>query len=147
MAWIVYALLAAVLWGATYFMYEVLLKNLSAPTVLFFSGLGGTLVFLFWLAFSGTFAKDWAVLKKGGSDSSLLLSITALTILANLAFLASMRLKNATVSGLIEITYPLFTALFAWVFIREAQLSMGTFMGACLIMAGIICISYFEKTT
>ena len=39
----------------------------------------------------------------------------------------------------------LFTALFAWVFLKDAQLSMGTFLGALLIMAGVICISYFEK--
>jgi drug/metabolite transporter (DMT)-like permease len=147
MAWIVYALLAAVLWGGTYVMYEVLLKNLSASAILFFSSLGATLVFFCWVIFGGSLEKDWQLIKKGGSETNLLLGIIAFSVLANLTFLASMRLKNATLSGLVEITYPLFTALFAWVFLKDAQLSMGTFFGALLIMAGVICISYFEKLT
>jgi drug/metabolite transporter (DMT)-like permease len=147
MAWIIYALLAAILWGGTYVMYEVLLKNLSASAILFFSSLGATFVFLCWMVFDGSFGKDWQLIKKGGAETGLLAGITLMAVLANFAFLASMRLKNATLSGLVEITYPLFTALFAWVFLKDAQLSMGTFLGALLIMAGVICISYFEKIT
>ncbi|MCE9507729.1 MAG: EamA family transporter [Alphaproteobacteria bacterium] len=147
MAWIIYALLAAILWGGTYLMYELLLKSVSASSILFASSLGATLVFLGWVVSDGSFEKDWQILKKGGSETNLLLGITLLAVLANFAFLASMRLKNATLSGLVEITYPLFTALFAWVFLKDAQLSMGTFLGALLIMAGVICISYFEKLT
>jgi drug/metabolite transporter (DMT)-like permease len=147
MAWIIYALLAAILWGGTYLMYELLLKSVSASSILFASSLGATLVFLGWVVADGSFEKDWQILKKGGSETNLLFGITLLAVLANFAFLASMRLKNATLSGLVEITYPLFTALFAWVFLKDAQLSLGTFLGALLIMAGVICISYFEKLT
>lgn len=147
MAWIVYALFAAVLWGATYFMYELLLKTVSASAILFASYFGSTLVFLGWVMANGSFEKDWQILKKGDSETQLLVGITLLAVLANFAFLASMRLKNATLSGMVEITYPLFTALFAWVFLKDAQLSAGTFMGALLIMAGVLCISYFEKLT
>jgi len=147
MAWIVYALLAAILWGGTYLMYELMLKTVSASAILFSSYLGSMLVFSCWVIFDGSFEKDWQILKKGGSETSLLLGIIAFSVLANLTFLASMRLKNATLSGLVEITYPLFTALFAWVFLKDAQLSVGTFLGALLIMAGVVCISYFEKLT
>ncbi len=34
--------------------------------------------------------------------------------------------KNATLASLIEISYPLFVAFFAWVFFRETQFNAGT---------------------
>jgi len=146
MAWVFYALFAAALWGGYYLIYEVLLKSISAPTVLSFSTLGASSVFLCWLIIGGSFEKDWQQIRKGGDETWLLVGAALLAVMANVAFLSSMRLKNATISGLIEITYPLFTALFAWIFIREAQMSLGTLLGACFIMTGIICIYYFEKT-
>lgn len=147
MAWSFFALSAAVLWGAGYLMYELLLKSISASTSLFASYFGTMFVYAAWVFASGTGRADWAVLRQGGTEAKLLAGIVATGALANLAFLASMRLKNATVSGMIEITYPLFTALFAWVFLQETQASPGAFFGFFLILMGIACIFYFEKTT
>ena len=140
-----YALSAAVLWGAIYVMYEAVLKTLSPPSVLFLTFAGTALMFSAWALVSDTFAQDWQVLKRWGSEAKLLAVMTLLGVLANLCFLGSMRLKNATLAGMVEISYPLFTALFAWMFFREVQMTWGAFFGMLLIMAGVACIFYFEK--
>ena len=146
MMWIVYALCAAVLWGAGYLLYELMLRTVSASGILLSTSIICACIYTCWGLIGGTLGQDWLLIKKGGNETKLLGGIILTTCLANATFLASMRLKNATIAGLIEITYPLFTALFAWYFVREAQMSMGTFFGAMLIMAGIICISYFERS-
>jgi drug/metabolite transporter (DMT)-like permease len=75
----------------------------------------------------------------------LLISIV-IYIAANVLIMASINAKNATMAAMIEITYPLFTALFAWLLFRQVQMSAGTLAGAALILSGVACIYYFGKT-
>jgi drug/metabolite transporter (DMT)-like permease len=63
-----------------------------------------------------------------------------------LLMLHAMKASNATLAALIEISYPLFIALFSWVFLRESQMNLGTALGAAMILSGIGCIYYFNKT-
>jgi len=147
MTWVLYASAAAVLWGASYFLYEQLLhRGMAVSTILFFGAAINALAYAVWAFTSGTLSRDVETLKKASTDTAMLSGIIVLTGIANVLFFLSMRLKNATLSGLIEITYPLFTALFAWIFLREAQMSVGAFVGAFLIMLGVICVSYFQSS-
>ncbi|MGA2053413.1 MAG: EamA family transporter, partial [Opitutales bacterium] len=52
--------------------------------------------------------------------------------------------KNATLASLIEISYPFFVALFAWLLFRDVQLSWATALGGLLILAGIAIIYRFN---
>ena len=49
--------------------------------------------------------------------------------------------KNATSAGLVEMTYPLFTAAIAYAVFGEAQLTARAIIGAGLIIAGVLFIS------
>jgi uncharacterized membrane protein len=53
--------------------------------------------------------------------------------------------KNATISGLIEISYPLFIALFSFLIFREYSINTQTIIGGLLIFCGVIVIYYFNK--
>ena len=53
--------------------------------------------------------------------------------------------KNATLAGLIEITYPLFIVLFAWLLFKEGQLTLGTALGSLCILCGVGVIYYFAR--
>ena len=48
--------------------------------------------------------------------------------------------KNATLASLIEISYPLFVALFAWLFFRQVHLNAMTLVGAGLILGGVAIV-------
>jgi drug/metabolite transporter (DMT)-like permease len=145
MAWMVYALAAAVLWGASYVIFEQLLKSMSAASAMLFSATGAVVVYYLISLSRKTIGHDWKILTGGGRETAMIAGVIVINALANLLLLMSMKEKNATVSGLVEISYPLFTALFAWLFFKENQMNPGTFLGALLILSGVSCIYYFNR--
>ena len=145
MTWFVYSLVAAVLWGGSYVLYEQIMKTMSAASAMFYTAFGTVFFYLVVSVFDKTLLPDWQTVKSGGRETWMIAGVIVVNALANLLLLVSMKMKNATLSGLIEISYPLFTALFAWLFLKEAQLSPGTFAGALLIFAGVACIYYFSR--
>lgn len=144
--WIVYAISAAVLWGLSYTMTEQVMKKLSAMTVMFFCSLGGVIFALTAGLIIGSFKKDWQIIKTAGPELKLLGICVAVVMIANVFILLSIKAKNATMAGMIEITYPLFTAIFAWVLFRESQMTTGTLIGFVLIVVGVACIYFLDKT-
>lgn len=144
--WIVYAITAAVLWGLSYTMTEQVMKKLSAMSVMFFCSLGGAIFALVAGLLLGSFKKDWEVIKNASAELKLLGVCVAVVMIANVFILLSIKAKNATMAGMIEITYPLFTAIFAWVLFKEAQMTTGTLIGFVLIVTGVACIYFLDKT-
>lgn len=146
MNWFFLALLAAALWGGSYVIYEQLIKTISSASAMFYSALGSIFVYALWAISQKTMAADWQVIKKFDVEAKLLLLVILVNSVANLLILFSIKAKNATLAGMVEISYPLFIALFAWMFLKEVQASAGTWVGAALIFAGVSCIYFFEKT-
>ena len=144
--WIVYAISAAILWGLSYTMTEQVMKKLSAMSVMFFCSLGGVIFALTAGLILGSFKKDWEILKSAGTELKLLAVCVTVVMIANVFILLSIKAKNATMAGMIEITYPLFTALFAWVLFKEAQMTTGALIGFVLIIMGVACIYFLDKT-
>ncbi len=70
----------------------------------------------------------------------LLLALVAATAAGLLIFL-SIGAKNATLASLIEVTYPIFTAFFAWMLFRQATLNTATVVGAALIFLGVLIVA------
>lgn len=147
MGWMIYAMMAAVLWGASYVLYERILHTVSAASAMLFSASGAALVY-FLIAFGRkTVGADWRALSTDWRSLAMVGGLILINAMANLLLLMSMKEKNATVAGLIEISYPLFTAFFAWLFFRQNQMNHGTFLGALLILSGVACIYYFNRAT
>jgi drug/metabolite transporter (DMT)-like permease len=144
--WFVYACSAAVLWGISYTVSEQLMKKLSIPTVLLTAALGNLIFALAAGLILNKFPKDWETLKNGDGVTWLMLGSVAVYVGANIFILLATKSKNATMAAMVEITYPLFTALFAWLLFKEVQVNTGTLAGAMLILSGVCCIYYFSKT-
>jgi drug/metabolite transporter (DMT)-like permease len=65
----------------------------------------------------------------------------ALTSLAGSVLLyLSISGKNATLASLIEITYPVFVVLFAFLLFRQMNLNASVLIGAGLVFAGVAVI-------
>lgn len=146
MIWFVYACCAAVLWGLSYTVSEQLMKKLSIPGVLLTAALGNLLFALVAGFARGDFQKDIEALKGADGAMKLMLGSVAVYVGANLFILLATKSKNATMAAMVEITYPLWTALFAWLLFKEVQLNTGTAFGAALILSGVCCIYYFSKS-
>ncbi len=145
MLWFFYAVAASVLWGVSYALLDELLKKLSFATLILYSSVA-SLIFALGLGFArNSFSADWQILKSAGRETKMLGISIIIYIAANLFIMSSINAKNATMAAMIEITYPLFTALFAWMFFREVQVTAGTLVGAGLVLAGVACIYIFGK--
>lgn len=143
-AWIYMALGAAVMWGFAYAMSEKIVHHGFSPAfVLVVSySIGLPLYFLFaW--HNGTLApgfktltSSWPVLWQFGA---MALSIA----MGNLLVYYAIAAKNATLASMIEITYPVFTFIFAWLLMGQVQLTLATAFGALLIFAGV-AVMFFK---
>jgi drug/metabolite transporter (DMT)-like permease len=132
--WYVPAIAAAVVWGLHYPLIENALRRLSLPTVVLLTALPMVLVAL---AFPARLAADWRTVMAMPTGERLLIALIALTSLTGTVLLyLAVRGRNATLASLIEISYPAFVAVFAWLLFREWQLNTGVMLGALLVFAG-----------
>jgi drug/metabolite transporter (DMT)-like permease len=139
-----YALFAALLWGFDYAFAERVLRNISIPVFLaiqlFFASVAIGLIALI----KGYWQQDLASLLASKSTIFLFgLGIIAFTI-ANILICSAIQSKNATLSSLIEISYPFFIALISWFFFKENQLTPSIAIGGTLIFIGSFIIYYFS---
>jgi drug/metabolite transporter (DMT)-like permease len=139
--WLVCALLAAVLWGLNYTLTEKILRYIAPTTLLAFEMLIGAICFLI-ISYFTNLKQDVTTLM----SQSAILKITILeiivVILANFLIVYSIHAKNATVAGIIEIIYPLFTILFTWLIFQESHLNIPVLLGGGLILLGVFIISF-----
>lgn len=143
--WFLLAIGASVFWGITYVINEQVYKHISVLTSISITlVIAGIIVGAVALS-TGTWTKDVETILTNSKLLWLMIaSIIALTI-AELLIGFSIVGKNATIAGLIEISYPLFIALFAFLFFKEANITLGTALGAALIFAGVGTIYAFNR--
>jgi drug/metabolite transporter (DMT)-like permease len=135
--WFTLALVASVAWGLVYVLSEQLYKSLSVPSVLALQMLVVAAVAVIFALLSGQLRTDLAVLL--GSRQLMLFFVASVLAWVAASFLIGFSIagKDATLAGLIEMSYPLFIALFAYLIFGEAQLSLATALGGALILAGV----------
>ena len=143
--WIIFAVSASLLWGLTYAIDEQIFKHISVVTSLAIAGFFTFIVMLLTAYFTGTLKSDMAAIN---SSNELLYKVVAgvfTFVTAELLIGLSINAKNATLAGLIEISYPIFIALFAYLFFKESQINMSTILGGSLMFAGVLIIYFFNK--
>lgn len=145
MAWFWMAMFSAFLWGVSYVVYERLLITLSSATTLFLSVVGSMVLYATTVFFRGDFKQDLSVLKTFGLEWKLLIFVVFVNTAANLTIMESVKAKNASLAGMVEITYPLFIVLITWGLTRHMQVSLGSAIGFAFILIGVACIYFFEK--
>ena len=143
--WFFYSMGASILWGLGYVLSEKVLKTGITPAV-----------YLFVVSILGTICYGLVTLLEGWRGSYdvllverrniLLLFITAfIFVVANILISYSVLAKNATMASFIEISYPVFTAFFAWLIFREVQFNFASLIGGLLIFSGVAFIFFGSK--
>ena len=136
--WYLYALGAAVVWGIHYPLVDYALKRFSLATVLFLTALP---ILLLTPLLAGRLAADLANMRAMSlRELAPVLALCVTTVLGSALLFVSIAGKNATLASLIEITYPAFVALFAWLLFRDVQLTPTVAAGGLLILAGVSLI-------
>lgn len=134
--WFVLAFSAAMLWGLTYAISGRLLKDISVPTLLFLSSAVSTVVMFAYAVATRRLSGDVRVLVSSRYLLALLVASITAYVLANVAISHSIAGRNATLAAVIEIAYPLSTAVAAWLLFGEKQFTTATLVGGLFIVAG-----------
>ena len=136
--WAILATTASIMWGLAYAVSEKVLRAGIHPSILMVSSAMISLPLFATLAiYLGHIKPGLAILENQPSlIAIIILQALAIVIGSYMIFLA-MGMKNATLVNMIEITYPLFTALFAYLIMRDVQLNAWTLLGGVFIMTGL----------
>ena len=138
--WYVAAIGAAIIWGIHYPLIDFAMKRLSVYTVLLISVLP---VLFLMPVFIRDLARDVDVFKLLPTNEQWLVAAIGLTsTLGAVLLYLSVNSKNATLASLIEITYPVFVVLFAYLFFRQVHVNTSVILGGLMILVGAGLIIY-----
>lgn len=129
------AILAAVLWGLTYCLDERVLSTLPVFKLYFLHCICGALIAGAILLYQDTSLRGLFGIDTARSSLPLV-GLTLLTATAAaLSILASIQLLGASKSAVLEISYPLFVAVFSVLFFG-GQLQLPVVLGGVFIFIG-----------
>jgi drug/metabolite transporter (DMT)-like permease len=141
--WYVTALGAALVWGIHYPLIDFAMRRLSVYSVLLLSVIPVVLVMPL---FTRQLARDVGVFKELPAAEQWLISAIGLTsTLGAVLLYLSINSKNATLASLIEITYPAFVVVFAWLIFRQMHLNANVIIGGVLILLGSGLVIYHSR--
>jgi drug/metabolite transporter (DMT)-like permease len=143
--WILYSIVASLLWGLDYTLTEKVLEKVRLSTLLSIELFVGFIVMVSISLRSGSYTADIPELL---ASKRLLLYVLIIVLVFNVAntfIVLSIGYKNATLSGLIEISYPFFIVLFSWLLFNESNVNKGTVFAGVLILSGVFLVYFFNK--
>jgi uncharacterized membrane protein len=143
--WVIFSLAASVLWGLSYVLFEQIYKKVAVTTALAITCLVMFIVMVLASYFQGRLTVDLTAITSSKKLLWLVAAGVGTALLADLFIGLSIHAKNATLAGLIEISYPIFIALFAYLLFKENQINTATIIGGLLVFAGVFVIYFFNK--
>jgi drug/metabolite transporter (DMT)-like permease len=139
--WLLFSLTAAIIWGINYAASgRVLARGVSATSRFFLDSHFALLTKGALHAAPGRRGKLATEIRSLGPDLFWLVVSMACSTAAALLIFMAIGAKNATVASLIEISYPLFVAFFAWLFFREVQINWSVVIGGAMILGGVLVV-------
>lgn len=138
--WYIAALGAAVTWGIYYPLADMALKKISIYSVILLSIIPVLLVLPVFIKSVG---KDIDVIRGlPWNEQWIILLLGLIGLVGEVLVYMAITGKNATLASLIEMTYPVFVVIFAYLFYREMHLTPSVFVGGLLILTGAAIIIY-----
>lgn len=136
--WYIAALGAAIMWGIHYPLIGHALKHISLPSVLVISVLPLFVLGPFFVRpvladLQTLMGLDWGI-------RALILAVSLTSLMGTVFLYLAIGGKSATLAAVIEISYPVFVALFTWLLFREAHINASVVIGGALVFAGVVTI-------
>lgn len=141
--WYMAAIGAAVVWGIHYPLIDFAMKRLSVYTVLLISVLP---VLFLMPVFLRDLARDVDIFRQLPTYEQWLVAAISLTsTLGAVLLYISVSSKNATLASIIEISYPVFVVLFAYLLFRQVHVNTSVILGGLMILFGAGLIIYHNQ--
>jgi drug/metabolite transporter (DMT)-like permease len=142
--WLIFAITASMIWGLDYALGEKIFRSKISPySLLALQMLFGATVFL-GISYFTRLKTDWAIIT---ADRTTLLYVLVAIVtfnLGNLLIFLSIQAKNATLAGLIELCYPIFTVLFTLLLFKVNHVTPSVVIGGLLIFVGVFVVGHFS---
>ncbi len=139
--WLYYALAATVFWGMNCaFLEKLLEKDFPVSLLMALESCLALPLFLGLSYIRGTAKFGFDMIKNNNDVVLLVFAVSASFLAATFFIFHSIQAKNATLAGLIEVSYPIFTILFTWLFFKQFHLNLYSGIGGVLILGGIAVI-------
>ena len=139
--WFFCALGTSILWGLGYAVSDKIMRDSFHPLFLMvvtgFLYLGFSLIAAY---FSNNLKEGVQQIMNDPMSLAGLLTNAVCIVLGSFLIYYAINLKNATAVNPIEMTYPVFTLIFAYILMREVQLNGAIFAGGILVFAGVALI-------
>ena len=141
--WYVAAIGAAVTWGIYYPLVDMALKRISLFSVILLSMIPVLLVTPLFLK---VISDDIETVKSlSVSEQWIIASLGLIGLFGEVMVYLAISGKNATLASLIEMTYPLFVVIFAYVFYKQMHVTASVFIGGLMVLVGSGLIIYNNK--
>lgn len=139
MVWWMYAFIAAAVWGVHYVLLERAMTVASPITVYLIPTAVSAFAIPF---FYKTLAEDYKTIITASYDVKVSLAAIMFTgAVASLCLYKAINMSNATLASLIEIAYPIFVAIFAYLIFGHNHLThWTTVVGGLFILAGAVLV-------
>jgi drug/metabolite transporter (DMT)-like permease len=136
--WAVLAIGASVMWGLAYAISEKVLRAGVHPSILMVSSAMVSFPLFVMLAmYLDQIKPSMAILVEQPKLIAIIILQALCIVVGGYMVFVAVNMKNATLVNLIEITYPLFTALFAYILLKEVQFNWWTLGGGLVVIAGL----------
>lgn len=142
--WLIYAIAASMIWGLDYSLGEKIFRSKISPySLLALQTLFGLIVFSV-TSYCTRLKTDWGIITADRTTMWYVLAAVITFNLGNLLIFLSIQTKNATLAGLIELCYPIFTVLFSLLLFKVNHLTPSVIIGGLLIFVGVFVIGHFN---
>lgn len=142
MSWVALSVTAAALWGLNYVLEQRAMASLSPQQLLLMIASFSVVALTCYCAYSGELTSIPA--KAREIPFWALGGVMIISLAANFSILKSIQLANASLAAIIEISYPFFTVLFAWLLLGQNNLSWSFALGGGLIMLGTYIVARYH---
>ena len=139
--WLWVSMFAAICWGLSYVSAEHVLKTTDKLSYLFFISLVNCLVYLS-LALSNN---KLYTLQPLLSNYKWLALIVGASVMGNFLTISAVQLKSATHAAAIEISYPIWCALFTYLLFGHFPITWKSAIGLVFIVLGTVIFVLNEK--
>lgn len=142
--WVLLSLGASVFWGLLYVLREQIYGKISVFTSIMLSSLFLAIVTGIIALSSGALKRDIETISSSRQLLGYIAIAFCILLVAELFIAFSITAKNATLAGLIEISYPIFIALFSYL-LYKTHVSWQTMVGGLFVFVGIFVMYYFNR--
>jgi len=138
--WYLYAFAASVLWGLH---YNIIAKSLTVISPLTAYWVPTTIMMAGLPFFYKTLVADYhAVMASTNDVKAAVVAMSFTSFAASVLLYKAIAGSNATLASLIEISYPIFVVIIAFLFFNENHITPYVLLGGALVMIGTGIVIY-----